>query len=114
MADFSEQIKSWVQLDNKVKTLHEELKNIRGKRNDIGTNIYKYATDNNLEHAVIQISDGKLKFQNTRSTQALTLKFIKECLDECLGNSVDTNEIMEFIKSKREIKYTNDIKRYYD
>ena len=114
MGDFSEQIKTWVQLDNKVKTLHDELKNIRGKRNELGTNIYKYATDNNLDHAVIQISDGKLKFQNTRSTQALTLKFIKDCLDECLGNSVDTNEIMEYIKSKREIKYTNDIKRFYD
>ena len=114
MSDFSEQIKTWVHLDNKVKTLHDELRDIRGKRNDIGTNIYKYASENNLDHAVIQISDGKLKFQNTRSTQALTLKFIKECLDECLGNSVDTNEIMEFIKSKREIKYTNDIKRFYD
>jgi len=114
MGDFSEQIKTWVQLDNKVKTLHDELKNIRGKRNELGTNIYKYATDNNLDHAVIQISDGKLKFQNTRSTQALTLKFIKDCLDDCLGNSVDTNEIMEYIKSKREIKYTNDIKRFYD
>ena len=114
MSDFSEQIKTWVQLDNKVKTLYEELKTIRSERNELTTNIYDYATSNNLEHAVIQISDGKLKFQNTRIPQALTLKFIKECLDECLGNSVNTDEIIEFIKEKREIKYSNDIKRYYN
>ena len=114
MSDFSEQIKNWVQLDNKVKVLNEELRTLRGKRNNLTNNIYDYATANNLEHAVIQISDGKLKFQNTRVTQSLTLKFIKECLEECLGNSVNTDEILEFIKSKREIKYTNDIKRFYD
>lgn len=114
MSDFSEQIKTWVQLDNKVKTLYEELKTIRSERNELTTNIYDYATNNNLEHAVIQISDGKLKFQNTRIPQSLTLKFIKECLDECLGNSVNTDEIIEFIKEKREIKYSNDIKRYYN
>lgn len=114
MSNFTDQIKEWVQIDNKVKTLNEELKQLRGTRNELTSNIFEYATDNNLEHAVIQISDGKLKFQNTRIPQALTLKFVKECLEECLGNNVDVNQIIDYIKEKREVKYTNDIKRFYN
>lgn len=113
MSNFAEQIKEWVQIDNRVKTLNEELKELRNNRTNLTTAIYDYATNNNLEHAVIQISDGKLKFQNTRVPQALTLKFVKECLEECIGGSVDVNEIIDYIKDKREVKYTNDIKRFY-
>ena len=114
MGDFTSQIKEWVQLDNRVKTLNEELKEIRSNRNQLTTSIYEYATENNLDHAVIQISDGKLKFQNTRVPQSLTMKFVKECLEECLGNQVNVDEIIQFIKDKREVKYTNDIKSFYN
>lgn len=114
MSDFTDKIKQWVQVDNRVKTLNEELKEVRHNRNELTGSIFHYASENNLENAVIQISDGKLRFQNTRVPQALTLKFIKECLEECLGNQVDVNQIIDFIKEKREVKYTNDIKRFYN
>ena len=114
MSDFTDKIKQWVQVDNRVKTLNEELKEVRRDRNELTGTIFNYASENNLENAVIQISDGKLRFQNTRVPQSLTLKFIKECLEECLGNQVDVNQIIDFIKEKREVKYTNDIKRFYN
>ena len=112
MSDFADKIKEWVQLDNRVKQLNDEIKKMRSTRNVLSNSIIEYANDNNLEHAVIQISDGKLKFQNTRIPQALTLKFIKQCLEEYYGKNVD--DVITFIKEKREIKYSNDIKRFYN
>ena len=38
---------------------------------------FKNIETNNLHNAVIQIDDGKLKFQNMKSTPPLTFKFIE-------------------------------------
>ena len=114
MSDFADKIKQWVNIDNRVKTLNDELRQVRRTRNELTGNIFDYASENNLENAVIQISDGKLRFHNTRVPQSLTLKFIKECLEECIGNQIDVNQIIDLIKEKREVKYTNDIKRFYN
>lgn len=113
MSEFADKIKEWVQMDNRVKQLNDEMKRIRSDRNELSDTIIQYANSNNLEHAVIQISDGKLKFQNTRVPQALTLKFVKQCLEEYFGTNTNVDDIISFIKEKREVKCSNDIKRYY-
>ena len=67
---FEESIKSWVQIDNQVKMLQEKVKELRDKKSDIEFQIYNYAEDNNLQNAVIEISDGKLKFSESKSTRS--------------------------------------------
>ena len=73
-----------------------------------------YADEHNLENAIIEISDGSLKFQNYKQTSPLTLKFIKTCLSECIQNEQTVSDLMDYIKSKREFKIKNDIKRSYN
>jgi ferritin len=111
--DFESNIKQWVSIDSTIKGLNEQLKQQRMERNNLGTNIYQYIETNNLHHAVIQISDGTLKFQQTKITQPLTLKFVKDCLNESLGDDSKVDEIMNYIKEQRDVRYTSDIKRSY-
>lgn len=110
---FEEQICEWVSTDNKIKKLNEQIREERSKRNALGENILSIATESNLQNSIIQITDGKLKFQNTRSTAPLTYKFIKECLTSCLEEDAAA-QIMQFIKEKREIRYSQEVKRYYN
>ena len=42
--------------------------------------LFRLSMTNNLDKAVIEISDGALKFETTKQTSSLTLKFIKKCL----------------------------------
>lgn len=110
---FEEQICEWVSTDNNIKLLNEQIKEQRAKRNALGESILTVATESNLENSVIQITDGKLKFQNTRSTAPLTYRFLKECLEDCLDEK-DVPKIMEYIKEKREVRYSQEVKRYYN
>ena len=110
---FQKNIQDWVALDNQIKTLNHEVKELRSNRNSLTNNIFTYAETNNLENAVIQISDGKLKFQNVKQTSPLTFKLVKEALDECIGNEEHVKQIINAIKNKRETKYSYDIKRTY-
>jgi hypothetical protein len=110
---FEEDIKQWIKLDNETKKYNESLSLLRKNKKELQSSIWYYANNNNLQHAVIQISDGNLKFQNTKITQTLTLKFINECLCECIEDKSHVESIMQHIKDKRNVSYINSIKRSY-
>lgn len=111
--DLNSNIKEWVNLDNAIKGHSDELKRLREQRNALTSNITDYVNDNNLGHATIEITDGILKFQTIKQTSPLTFRFLESCLKECIGNEEQVMNIIKYIKSKREVKYYNDIKRSY-
>ena len=110
---FQKNIQEWVTVDNQIKTLNQEIKELRGNRNSLTNNIFTYAESNNLENAIIQITDGKLKFQNLKQTAPISFKLVKEVLNECIDNEEHVDAIITAIKNKRESKFTYDIKRTY-
>lgn len=66
--NFEDDVKNWVMIDNQIKQNSEIVKDLRKKRTHLSTKIFSYAEQNNLENAVIEISDGKLKFQQSKQT----------------------------------------------
>ena len=113
MERFQDRIKQWVELDNQVKILNDQAREIRNERNNVSDEIVAFVDQNNLDKAVIEISDGALKFGKTKQSSSLTLKFVKKCLTDCITNEQTVNQLIEYMKSKREIKIKNDIKRSY-
>jgi len=114
MEAFQQNIKSWVKLDSDLKDLNDQTKQLRSNKSDLQNSIYEFVQSNDLETSTVKISDGKLKFTQTKQTPPLSLGFIEKCLMEKLNNEETVTDIMEYIKSKREHKYTSEIKRYYD
>ena len=113
MDEFQNNIKEWVTIDNNIKSLSETVKGLKAERSEVSDNILKFVEKENLNSTTIQINDGALKFSKTKQTSNLTLSYIKECLAKCISNEEDVNAIMEVIKSSRESKYSNEIKRSY-
>lgn len=112
--DLTESIQQWVNFDDQLKSYTNKVKELRLKRNNLTISILDIAEKNNLQNAVIEISDGKLKFQNVKQTSPLNFKFLKQCLSECISDEDSVKNIIDYIKQKREIKYFNDIKRSYN
>ena len=109
---FENQIQQWVQIDNQLKELNEKTKTLREKRNTLEENITNYVSSNNLSNATVNISDGKLKFVNTRVPETLTFKYLEKTLNEVIKNESQVKIIMEHIKQKRNIKIVSEIKRF--
>jgi hypothetical protein len=109
---FENQIQQWVQLDNQLKQLNEKTRELRDKRNILEQNITTYASTNNLSNATVKISDGKLKFVNTRVQEPLTFKYLEKTLSEVIKNESQVKLIMEHVKQKRAIKTIPEIKRF--
>jgi hypothetical protein len=106
------QVQQWVQLDNLVRQTNDKLKELRDKRNVLEDKIISYASSNNLNNATIKISDGRLKFCNTRVPEPLTFKYLENTLSEVIKNESQVKLIMDHIKNKREIKIVPEIKRF--
>jgi hypothetical protein len=109
---FENQIQHWVSLDNQIKKLNEQIKELRDTRNNLEQNIIQYASSNNLGNSTIQISDGKLKFVNTTVTESLTFKYVEKTLGEVIKNQSQVELIINHLKQKRTVKKTQEIKRY--
>jgi len=111
---FENNIQKWVAVDNQLKTLNEKMKVLRETRNALTGDITSYAEKNNLSNSTVNISDGKLKFVNTKVQAPLTYKFLEKTLGEVIRNDVQAKIIVEQIKDKRETKIVTEIKRYYN
>ena len=109
---FESKIQQWVSLDNQLKQLNEKVKDLRDKRNDLEENITSYASENNLSNATVKISDGRLKFANTKVQEPLTFKYLERTLGEVIKNEVQVRLIMEHLKDKRSFKMVPEIKRF--
>jgi len=107
-------IQNWVELDNELKRINERAKDIRMRKNDIEDKLMTYVEDNNMNNCVVNISDGKIKFCETKQTSPLTLGFLEKCLSEVIANQNQVKQIVDYIKSKRETKMVPEIKRYYN
>lgn len=112
MDEFKSDIKKWVEIDNLMKEKNEELKQLRIEKNSIQEEILTYVEQNELNTSTIQISDGTLKFNKCKQIQGLTLKYIEDCLLDFIDNDDKVKEIMNHIKTNREHKYSNEIKRF--
>ena len=48
---FKENIKEWISLDNEIRILSEQVKELRDKRNEIHNDIIRYVETNELENS---------------------------------------------------------------
>jgi len=109
--NFEHQIQQWVLIDNQLKQMNEQVKELRNKRNNLEEYITNYASENNLSNATIKINDGRLKFTNTKVPEPLTFKYLERSLGEVIKNESQVKIIMEHLKEKRIIKIVPEIKR---
>jgi len=105
-------VKTWVSLDNEIKTINENLRLLREKRNSSSDSVLTYIQEKRLENATIKISDGRLRFVSVKQQNPLSYKFIDDCLRKCISNPEQVELIMEFIKKERPTRDTLEIKRY--
>ncbi len=110
---FEEKIQQWVSLDNQLKILNEKVREIRDKKTNIGNSINTYIETNNLSNATIQISDGKLKFANTKVAPPLSFKYVEKSLGEIIHNEEQVTKIVNYLKKNRETKTVQELKRYH-
>ena len=106
---FIESIKKWVLIDSQLKIVNEKTRKMRDMKKGLTDEICNYMT--NLKNNKISISDGELKIYEKKEYTALTFGYIEKCLAEIIPEKTNVEYIINYLKEKREITVSNDIRR---
>jgi hypothetical protein len=118
MDTFKDNVKQWVELDNQSHRYKLEMDGLKKKkaeyeleRDKVGDNILNFMETNNLSDNEIVISDGKLKYFNSKTSTSISQKFINERLKLYFKDEDKATEVLDFIYSGRETTVTPVVKR---
>tara|TARA_B110000285_G_scaffold5396_2_gene5732 strand:+ start:772 stop:1176 length:405 start_codon:yes stop_codon:yes gene_type:complete len=105
-----ENVKNWVILDQKLQLINEKTKQIRELKTKVTTNICDYMKTNNIT-TNIGISNGELRMYDKKDYKPLTFTYVEKCLHEIIKDTNHVEYIIKYLKEKREIHISQDIKR---
>jgi hypothetical protein len=107
---FEEMVQEWVRVDNQIRLLQEKMQQLRERKQTLQDALWKDES-RPVIGTVIPITDGKLKFVTTRVQQPLTFHYLNRILREIIQQEDKVQQIVEYVKKKREIKEIPEIKR---
>ena len=100
-------VQQWVEYDNILLKQKESIKDIQEKKKDIEEDIISYIEKNKYDKLMITITDGNIKFGKRTITQNLSMRLLRSILDnynEAKGQSLDVEDIIQYIQESLEVK----------
>jgi hypothetical protein len=110
---FIENVKTWVLMDSQMKIINEKTKKIRESKHHLTESICEYMKESNLLENKIGITDGELRIYEKKEYSPLSYTYIEKCLAEIIPDKKQLDYIIQYLKQKREITTSLDIKRTY-
>jgi len=110
---FEDDIRKWATLDTKISDINTAVRDLRNERNEVEQSILRHVEDNSLNSATVKLKDSKLQFVDNKTTPPLTFKFLKACLHDIVNDPAEVDEIICYIRNKREPKTSLSIKRFF-
>jgi len=110
---FIENVKTWVLMDSQMKIINEKTKKIRESKHQLSESICEYMKESNLLENKIGITDGELRVYEKKEYSPLSYTYIEKCLAEIIHDKKQLDYIIQYLKQKREITSSLDIKRTY-
>ena len=106
-----EQIKRWVTLDNQLKQLQSQIQALKDEKLDLTNSLITHFDSLDKKYPIININNGRLSFIQVKQPNALSYKFLEQCLIEYFKNNDNTKVLLDYIKSKRTYTINKTIKR---
>ena len=110
---FIENVKKWVLMDSQIKMINEKTKQIRENKHHLSESICEYMKESNLLDNKIGITDGELRVYEKKEYSPLSYTYLEKCLAEIIHDKKQLDYIIQYLKQKREITTSLDIKRTY-
>ena len=115
MADpaFSDMIRKWTAADTQIRNLNNQLRDLRSSRDSITTEVCDYMKTKGLDKRKIEISDSTLSYYEKTETSSLSYSYLEKRLVEIIPDKDQVEQIITYLKDKRETKKVPDLRRVY-
>jgi hypothetical protein len=93
-------MEQFLQIDNRIRELNEQLRNLREKRNLLESYIIK----NNIQHTQCKVIE-------TKHAEPITFRYLERSLGEIIPDKQQLQRVMEHVKQRRQITINKEVKR---
>lgn len=105
-----ENIKKWVNYDNEIKKLQKSIKEIRDKKKELTKSLIDVMKNHEID--CFDINDGKLLYTKNKVKTPINKHILIIALEKYFKNeSVNTEDVADFILNNREIKIKENLKK---
>ena len=112
--EFEDSLKKWIRVDTQIKLANQQMRELRIQRETLSTNVCDYIQKNRMEKRKIETPDSKIEYYEKKEYSALTYGFLEKHLADLIPDEKNVKYIMEYLKSKREITKSYDLKRVFN
>jgi hypothetical protein len=109
------QLREWVAIDDKLRIMYENIKELRAKKTSLTASIQNNLSannNNNIQNTKLPIGDGHIKLVNTRINEPLTFAYLDKSLRGIIKNEQQVQIIIDHIKNSRSSKTITELKRF--
>ena len=115
-AEIITKVQRWVSLDNKIEIKKSKLKEYTDEKRHLEEDIVRYVDENRKTNLQINTSDGHIDFNETKTQQSMTIKYIRDTIhryfDEGPDAAADPDAIIDFLLEQRETKSKTVMRRH--
>ena len=98
--EFVEVVKNWVKLDDLIKELNNKIKEVKTEKKEYEEFILNYME--NIDENVINITDGKLRKNKTKTKTPLKEENIKSAIYDITQDPSKSEEMTKYIMGNRQ------------
>jgi len=111
---FATYVRSWIHYNGLASTFLKQSLRARQVRDEYETKVIEHLAQNQMENAIIQISDGRLSVVEERVPRSLTMKNIETLLHGYFatkGGRDETTDVMNYLRGHRGVDRVKHLKR---
>ena len=103
------EVQKLLNLNEEIKTQSRKINELKDMKSDVENEINLLLKSLNLENKKFMLNDSLIMKKKSLNYQSLSLKYIEQCLKDCLDENSLTNA-MNIIKQNRNVKEKIEIK----
>jgi hypothetical protein len=113
-AEFEDSLKRWIRVDTQIKLANQQMRELRSQRDILSNDVCDFIEKNRMEKRKIETPDSKIEYYERKEYSALSYAFLEKHLADIIPDEKNVKYIMEYLRSKREIKKSHDLKRVFN
>jgi len=111
LEEFKKVVVNWVQIDDLIREKNSELKELKSDKKSLEE--YILESMDKMDQSIIDISDGKLRLNKSKSTAGIKQEYIQEALTELVNDQAQAQQMTKFILEKRPTVERVNLKRTF-
>ncbi len=100
-------IQEWMKINQELQQLNERSKQLRERKNELDQQITNYSEERGAK--VFKYGNIKMKVVESKISESLTFKYLDKCLRDMIKNEDQVNQMIDYIKRKRNIKMVSHV-----